>query len=340
MTFFEPLLALAFLAGSAFFSAAETALVTLSTQKTKHLALQYPKLTNHLIGWLARPHELIIVILIGSTISVILFAAFLTSFALKVFDSYTTTQIEAASWLVQTFLMLIFGEMVPKFLGRLYPEQLSLLALPWLGITRKIFAPIVRLSTKVVTVFMPSWVSTPISSYLTFSIDELRSVLEEAQPRTVPQKESLTMMQRVIDITKKSAQEIMTPIDKVDYVDLDLPVDRDDIIDLMIENGHTRTPVRKNKDFVGYIHTHDLIATIVEDRGQDFSYLVLAAHTISPTMHVSELLQLFKTTSVHLGFVRGADNAMIGLVSLEDVLEEITGEILDEYDVTHAAANP
>src|SRR5687768_11767490 len=130
MMFIEPLIALAFLAASAFFSGAETALVTLSAQKTKHLALRNPKLANHLMGWLARPHELITAILIGSTISVVLFAALLTSAALKIFEDFPRASIEGISWLLQTILMLVIGEMAPKFLGRIYPERISLFALP------------------------------------------------------------------------------------------------------------------------------------------------------------------------------------------------------------------
>jgi CBS domain containing-hemolysin-like protein len=269
-----------------------------------------------------------------------MFAALLTSFALKSFYIFPATYVEGASWLVQTILMLIFGELVPKFLGRIYPEKISLFALPWLGMARSVLAPLVKMATRVITIFMPSWVAAPIGSYLTLSIDELRLLLEEAHPGSAPQKESLTMMQRAIDITKKTVDEIMTKFENMDYVDLDAPVDRDEMIDLIIENGHTRTPVRKNKDFVGYIHTHDLLSLVNEDRGQDLAYLVLAAHTLSPAMKVSELLQLFRTSSIHIGFVRAADGTVTGLVTLEDVMEEITGEILDEYDVSHAEGNP
>jgi CBS domain containing-hemolysin-like protein len=339
MHYIEPLLALFLLGASAFFSAAETALVTLSAQKTKHLAIQNPKLSNHLIGWLARPHELIIVLLTGNTIAVVMFAALLTSFALKTFPNVPPHYIEATGWFFQTTLMLIIGEMAPKFLGRIYPEEITLFSLPWLARVRRLCAPLVKIATRIIAYVVPSWMSKPIDSYVTLSIDELRLLLEEAQPGTAPQKESLTMMQRAIDITHKTAAEIMTKIENIDYVDLDAPIDRDDLIDLMIENGHTRTPVRKNKDFVGYIHTHDLLSLIIEDQGRDLAYLVLAAHTIGPAMKVSEILQTFKTSSVHIGFVRDKENAVVGMVTLEDVMEEITGEILDEYDVAHRDLN-
>lgn len=334
MRYVEPLLAMFFLASSAFFSAVETALVTLSVQKTKHLAIRNPKLTHHLIGWLTRPHELITTILVGNTISVIMFAALLTSAALKIFSPYPKTYIELTSWFVQTFLMLILGEMAPKFLGRIYPERISLTALPVLEWMRRVCEPIIRVITRIIGLFIPT-ASMPTSSYLTFSMEELRLLLEESPPPNV-QKESLSMMQKALDLANKTAEQIMTRIENLDYVDLDSGASRDEMIDLIIENGHTRTPVRRNKDFIGYIHTHDLLALIVEDRGQDLASLVLAAHVLSPTMRVNELLQLFKSSSVHVGFVQ-KDNKVIGLVTLEDVMEEITGEILDEYDL--GAAN-
>jgi len=330
----EPFLAFLFLVAAGFFSAAETALVTLSPQKTKHLALRNPKLAGHLTGWLTKPHELIVVILMGSTLSVVLFAAFTTSAALRVFEGFSRSRIEGVSWLAQTVLMTILGEMAPKFLARLHPERISLFALPLLAATRQIMAPFLNIVTKAIGYFMPAWVTPPVGPMLTFSMDELRLLIDESRPRNIPQADSLTMIQRALDLNNKSVQEIMTKMDTVDFLDLDAVQNQDRALDLIIENGHTRTPIRRGGEFIGYLHTHDLLSYIIDDREQKIESKIIPAHALALDMKVSELLQIFKQSGVHIGFVRNPNGGMAGIVTLEDVMEEITGEILDEYDVT------
>lgn len=271
--------------------------------------------------------------------AVVMFAAILTSFSLKMFPGVSPRLVETIGWFAQTSLMLIIGEMAPKFLGRIYPEKITLFSLPWLARVRRLFSPLIKIATRIIAAVVPSWMSKPVDSYVTLSIDELRMLLEETPSTSAPHKESLTMMQRAIDITQKTASEIMTKLENMDFVDLDANIDRQTLIDLIVENGHTRTPVRRNKDFIGYIHTHDVLSLMLEDQGRDLAYMVLGAHTINANSKVSEVLQIFKSSSVHIAFVRDDKQSVLGIVTLEDVMEEITGEILDEYDVKHTEAN-
>jgi CBS domain containing-hemolysin-like protein len=122
-------------------------------------------------------------------------------------------------------------------------------------------------------------------------------------------------------------------------VDLDIAArrstDRDLQIDLIIENGHTRTPVKEHGAIIGYIHSDDLLPLMLRDTRKDLKSLVRSAPHVPHDRRVSDLLNDFSSSGIYCAFVVNAKNAVEGFVTLEDVLEEITGEILDEYDVEH-----
>jgi CBS domain containing-hemolysin-like protein len=129
----------------------------------------------------------------------------------------------------------------------------------------------------------------------------------------------------------------MTPLAQMDVIEVDplgKPVrSRELLLDLIIEQGHTRTPIKKWGRIVGFIHTKDLLSLILKDPGTDITALVRAAVDLKSEMRVGDLLQLFKEKGFHMGFVYNRQGQIVGMVTLEDVMEEITGEILDEYDI-------
>ncbi len=322
---------------SAFFSAAETGLVALVPQKAKRLALRSPHLANELAVWLRQPHELMTTILIGNTLVNVMFAAVGTTLAVRMFKSVPRTRVEFTAWIVETVCLVMLAEMAPKFVARAMPEKTSLLVLPWLSRLRNLLSPFLNVVSKIAGSLSPAWRASPVSSLLTFSLDELKGLLEEERPGAGVGQDSLGMMQRALDIHARRAVDIMTPLSKVDWVEIDPPGkpprDRELLMDLVVEHGHTRTPVKKQGEFIGFLHSADLLPYILHDRGGgDLTVLVRKAWNVAPDRPVSDLLHDFQSGGIHMGFVRDAAGAMIGIVTLEDVLEEITGEILDEYD--------
>ena len=94
-----------------------------------------------------------------------------------------------------------------------------------------------------------------------------------------------------------------------------------------------RTPVKRKGEFVGFVHSDDLMPSLLYDRREDLNRFIRKAMEVPADRRVSDLLQDFRASGVHLGFVKNQNGSVIGILTLEDVLEEITGEILDEYDV-------
>lgn len=148
------------LAASAFFSASETALVSLSAQKAKHLALKNPRVSHALVGWLRRPHDLLTLILVGNTFATVMFAASLTAVAVHVFSAYSPSLVRWITWGLETAVIVIFGDMAPKFFARANPEKTSLMVLPWLSRLRLFLGPLFSVSF-IFGFLFPKWKSPP-----------------------------------------------------------------------------------------------------------------------------------------------------------------------------------
>ena len=323
---------------SAFFSLSETALVSLSPQKTKVLALQRPQLSKELSRWLTRPQELLILIVIGNTLVNVCFATLVTVLAFRVFPGLSESQVEIFVCIFGTILLFLVGELVPKLVARTQPEKISLFVLPWLSTLRTLFKPVVRLFSTSVRPLLKSTMLSQTSPSLAFSIEELKAFLEEEENQgSQSARESVNMMQRALELHDRSLESIMTKLDQMDVIEIDplgKPVrSRDLLLDLIIEQGHTRTPVKKWGRIMGFIHSKDLLSLILKDPGTDLTTLVRPVVDLRAEMRVGDLLRLFKEKGFHMGFVYNRQGQIVGMVTLEDVMEEITGEILDEYDV-------
>ncbi len=326
------------LVASMFFSAAETALISLSPQKAKALVLRTPRVAVALQGWLIKPHELLTLILVGNTFVNVIFASLLTVFIVKIIPEVSQTMLEVFSWFIGTGLLVIIGEMVPKFFARTNPEKTSLFVLPILSTLRRLSSPLLHLIVGPLGFFFPKWKAPPVGHVLMFSMEELRSLLEEGHQDGVPKDESMDMMQKILSINDRRAEQIMVPLAQVDLIEIDpagRPVrDRERVIDLVVEEGHTRTPVKWKNEIIGFIHSDDLMPSLLFDRRENIHRFISKAFDVPSDRRVGDLLQDFKTSGVHMGFVKDQNKTVIGIVTLEDVLEEITGEILDEYDVS------
>jgi putative hemolysin len=319
-----------------FFSAAETALVSLSAQKAKRLALQDPSLIAPLKGWLDRPHELLTMILVGNTLATVMFASVITGLGVAVFRTMSVSLVQWVTWGLESIVVVIIGDIAPKFFARANPEKTSLLVLPWLSRFRDLFAPFMA-SLSFLGFLIPKLKSPPVGDMLAFSLEEFKNIIEETQTELGTSGDSFSMMHRVLDISDRKAVDIMTPMDKVDLIEVDPPGksrrESDLLLDLAIEGGHTRTPVKQQGEIVGFIHSNDLLPLVFKNMPSDLLKLIRKGIDIPYGRKVNELLADFRANGVHAGFVRNSTGEIIGLITLEDILEEITGEILDEYDV-------
>lgn len=326
---------------SAFFSGAETALTRLSTLKVKHWIFIRSANREAWINWLSKPQELITTILVGNTLANIFLSSLTASLATALLPANQPEWIQIFAGFLAFIFILIFGEIVPKIYGRQNPEKVSSRALPFLfGLARLIGTPLRRFLLLLGRAF-PIFKETPPGRISTFSLEDIRLILKNPSSVRGLNPDQADMMRKVLDSHHRPLQEIMTPWKDVDALILDrdhLSFDKiNHLVDLWVESGHTRMPVVSGSppQLIGYLFTKDLLDSAAHDRTVDSFTIhkwLRPLPRVSAEKKVGEVVDLFRFGSP-IACVQDRTGFPLGLVTLEDILEEFVGEILDEYDL-------
>ncbi len=314
---------------SSFFSLSETALVSLSKFKVKKLSHEKQKFSHFFELWLTQPQHLLTTILVGNNIVNALFSSIATYTALNTFSSLNRELVEVSTWLMVTLIIIVFGEITPKTLARHYPERIASLSPYLLTLFLRIFTPLNYLVNYLTQKFFRSIL--PSSSLLTR--EEIKILIRDILEEKAVDDETGVMLTKTVELCELKIEQIMTPWEKVDS--LDISEEPSLFIDHLIERGRTRIPIyRENKEnIIGYIYVKDLLSLWQKEEKISVEKIIRPVNFIFKEKKVSELLEEFKKGRVHLFIVVDAEKHSIGLVTLEDILEEIVGEILDEYDL-------
>jgi CBS domain containing-hemolysin-like protein len=319
---------------SAFWSGAETALTSLSKFRIKKLIALNKSLAVPLGQWLKSPYYLLTTILVGNTVNDMLLSFLSTLVIVKIFAFANREIVEFFSWIVLTFLLLILGEITPKFFGRSNPEKVTLFSLPVLSrienLSRPFTQPIMRVMQ---SLFPKADPPTPIGRLTFLSLEEVRGIISEANYTGMLGKETSQMLEAALRLGDVQASRIMTPLDKVEAVNLDQPEER--FLDLVVETGRSRVPVYHGDPakVAGFVHTKDLLRAWQKNNGKFSSDLIRPPYFIAPDKKICDLLREFQSGKTHMAFVQDGFGNLLGIIALEDILEEILGEILDEYDL-------
>lgn len=316
---------------SAFFSGAETALMALNRYRLLHRvkaghpgAIRAQKL-------LRRPERLIGLILLGNCFANILASSLTTVISLRLFGERGI----AITAGVLTLAVLIFSEVAPKTLAARHPERLAfgsswiIVPLMWL------FYPVVWLVNMVANLLLRLLGFNPKGeTHSALSKEELRTVVAEAGAM-IPERYQ-NMLLSVLDLESASVEDIMIPRNEIKAIDLDAPLD--EIVEQIKNSRHTRLPVyRKSIDKVfGLLHLRKILIRMIHS---DFNKETIAKsldkiHFIPENMPLHQLLLNFRRENSRFGLVIDEYGDVMGLVSLEDLLQEIVGEFTpDSFDI-------
>lgn len=322
---------------SAFWSGAETALTSLSKYRIKKLIAIKKPLSATLAQWLKFPYYLLTTVLVGNTVNDLVLSYLATVLALKAFSSVFAglprEAFEIATWLIVTFMLLVFGEITPKVFSRRNPEKVTILILPFLSKIMKISIFIIQPLARLVRLFFPKLELVPVGRLSYVSLEEIRGLISEANSRGSIGADASQMLQGVLGFGEMKVSHIMTPVEKIEAVDIDQ--DEDKFLDLLVETGRSRVPVYHSSinKLAGFIHVKDLLKCWKGKEGCFSKDVIRPAYFISKDKKLSELLNEFQSGKTHLAFVRDAMGNLAGLVTLEDLLEDVVGDILDEYDI-------
>jgi putative hemolysin len=232
------------------------------------------------------------------------------------------------------FVTLVVGEITPKSLGIRHAERTALFfawPIKWLQIILK---PIVALVTFAAFLFVRPFGGTVSFHASVVTADELKIIVDQIEEHGVIETGEKEMIHNVVDFGDTMVRKVMTPRPDITAVEAD--VDVDELIRVVTESGHSRIPVFDDDrdNVIGIIHVKDVLKGITEEtKPSSVRDLMRTAYFIPENKPVQDLLAEMQRSKTQLAMVRDEYGAVSGLVTIEDLLEEIVGEIQDEYDV-------
>ncbi|GAC1657908.1 MAG: hemolysin family protein [Candidatus Dormibacteraceae bacterium] len=316
-------------------SGTETALTSVNRLRVRHLAEDGSPRAAILQRLQNDPNRFLSTVLVVNTFSLIIASASATLLGLAVLDPHLPRGFGAAGDFLVSFLLsvflLIFAEVTPKTLAVRHADRVALQVAPFVDALATFLTPVLWFVTVVSRAIIPG--RGHVRAYVTEA--ELMTLLSVSEEQGVIEEEERTMIQGIVEIGDKLVREVMVP--RTDVVGVDSGSTLDEIAHLIQTNGHTRLPVfEKDIDhIVGLVHAKDILK-IYARGGKDFRLEAPVLRPINRTPEqkkVDELLHDMRQKKAHMMVVIDEYGGTAGIVTLEDVLEEIVGEIHDEYDI-------
>lgn len=235
-----------------------------------------------------------------------------------------------------TYLHVVLGEQVPKMIAIQKAEFLALWTTRPTQVVGIVFRPFIKVMSGSAAMIMRVFGLEPTGVHsVAHSPEEIRMLVEQSQQEGEIEAEQEQMIHGVFEFPEILAREVMTP--RPDIIALEVNTPMQEVVELLIEEGHSRIPVfEENLDnVVGVLLVKDLLPYLAGTRGEAFVLreVLREPYFVPDTKRVSELLAELRTRNVHLAIVIDEFGGTEGLVTLEDLLEEIVGEIYDEYDI-------
>lgn len=309
---------------SAYFSATETAFSSLNRIRLKNLTDNGNKRAKLAYKLVDNYDELISSVLVGNNIVNISASSLATVLFIKAFGDNGPT----VSTIAMTIIVLIFGEVTPKSIAKESPEAFAMFSAPIINVLIYVFKPI-----NVCLVGIKKLVKkfVKVSNDRTISESELLTIVEEAEHDGGINENESELIHNVIEFDDLEAIDIMTPRVDVEAVDKTSTVQ--EVADLFTETGFSRLPVYEETidSIVGIINEKDFHNLVLRD-GNAVKQIIKPVEFIPPSMKISALLKLLQQNKSHLAVIVDEFGGTEGIVTLEDIIEELVGEIWDEHD--------
>lgn len=311
---------------SAYFSATETAFSSLNRIRIKNMAEKGNKRAGLVLKLSENYDGLLSTILIGNNIVNIASASLATVIFVKLLGDEAGASI---STVVTTIVVLIFGEVSPKSIAKESPEQFAMFSAPFLNAFMVLLTPanyLFKQWKKLLSLLIRTSGDSGITE------EELLAIVEEAKQDGGIDEQEGSLIKSAIEFTELEAMDIATP--RVDVTGIPVDADREEIAAVFGETGYSRLPVYKDKidDIIGIIYQKDFYNQVY--RGVcGVEAIVRPALYVAKSKKINVLLKELQKNKMHIAVVIDEFGGTMGIVTLEDILEELVGEIWDEHDV-------
>ncbi len=315
---------------SAFTSMAEVALISVNRIRIRHLAKEGASRAATLEKLLDEPSRFLATVLLLNNI-VNIGAA---SLATILVSQYISSYVVIVSTGIVTFLVLVYGEITPKTYAIQNAERVSLSLAKTVLVLSKILYPVVHILIIIANFFIRIFGGKPLKEGLFVTEEEIKTLIAAGEEAGVIEEEEKEMIHSIFEFGDTMVKEIMVP--RIDMVAIKDTATIKELLELIVKKGHSRIPVYEGTvdNVVGITYAKDLLAAPSRDRlSVSFEDLIRPAYYVPETMKLDDLLRELRNRKTHMAIVVDEYGGTAGLVTIEDVLEEIVGEIFDEYDL-------
>jgi CBS domain containing-hemolysin-like protein len=322
---------------SAFFSSAETAFTAISRSRARKLVEEKKPGSKELEKLVEDPHRFLSTVLLGNNIVNIMATALATRLFLIWFGNWAI----ALSTGVMTFLILVFGEITPKTLAIRHAERIALLFSRLFFLVEKVLYPLSRLVMFFSQIIVRLAGEESIKSEPFLTEGEIRALIEIGGEEGLIEEEERTLIHQIFEFGDTVVREIMVP--RLDMVSLESKTKIEKALKLALEKGYSRLPVYEGSldNIRGVVYLKDIVLALSKgEKDKRVEELVRPAYFVPETKKIIELLREMQKNKVHMAIIVDEYGGIAGLVTIEDILEEIVGEIFDEYDVQEALFQP
>ncbi len=311
---------------SAFFSAAETAFSSASRVRLKHLADNGSKKAKRALTIIDRYDKALSTILVGNNIVNIAASALATVLFVSFFGDAVGTLV---STITITIVVLICGEVLPKNYAIENSESICMKTGAVLSFLMWLLTPLTFLLLKIKDAFTHA-VSKNKSKAPTVTEDELKYIVESIEEEGVLEEQESELVQSALEFDEKTAYDILTP--RVDLVAIEAEEDLNEVLSVILSERYTRIPVYEGNvdNVIGVLHTRDFLEKMLEKQPFSLRDLLSPAYFIYRSKKLSALLADFKYKRLHLAVVTDDYGGTLGIVTMEDLLEQLVGDIWDE----------
>lgn len=318
---------IALLVLSALFSSSETALTTVNRIRIRTLAGQGDKRAMTLLAVLQNPEKMLSVILIGNNVVNLYASSLATTVTLSLFGS----KMVGVATGILTLAVLVFGEVAPKTMASRNAEQIALRAAGPVKCLMWLFTPLVFVVNNLARLVMKLFGADRPGKRELMTAEELRTIVQVGHEEGVIENSERKMIDNVFDFGDRSARDIMIP--RIDMTCIDVEAGYDELMEVVREEKYTRIPVYKESadTIVGILNIKDLLFR-AQDKPFRIAELMRKPLFTYEQKKTSELMVEMRKNYTNLAIVLDEYGVTAGMVTMEDILEEIVGEIRDEYD--------
>jgi len=316
---------------SAFFSGSETALMAISKLRLRHLAEKKPRRVGMVERILKKPEKLIGTILLGNNLVNVAMSAIATAIAISIWGERGIVYVTV----VLTIVILIFAEITPKVYAKYFNERISFITAPILNVIMSMLNPVVvavtYISNKVLLLIGVdvSKIKRPLMTE-----EEIQTCIKMGWDEGAITAEERKMLSRVFTLNDKTIGEVMVPRGKMAVLDFNTSIT--ELSKTIIKTGYSRFPLKKghNLEIVGFVHGKDILRFMDEKMRVSLKKLMRPPYFVPADKKIDAQLRSFQARKLHQAVVLDKEGKVAGLITLEDILEELVGSIKDEHDVS------